>query len=145
MNWKYEAIDKLKGYEAHKRALENIPREIKRLQDVFTCIRSAATDSTPVSGGGNTREDTMLSNIVHREELERTLKQAKTWVKMVDAGLGVLDDEERLVLERFYINRAKGNVDRLCEELNVEKATVYRRRDGALRHFTIALYGVTEN
>ena len=83
MNWKYEAIDKLKGYEAHKRALENIPREIKRLQDVFTGIRSAATDSTPVSGGGNAREDTMLSNIVHREELERTLKQAKTWVKMV--------------------------------------------------------------
>ena len=27
----------------------------------------------------------------------------------------------------------------------VEKATVYRRRDEALRHFTIALYGVTEN
>lgn len=145
MNWKYEAIDKLKGYEAHKRALENIPREIKRLEGAFVSIRSATTDAAPVSGGGSTREDTMLSNIAHREELERALKQAKAWVKMVDAGLAVLDAEERLVLDRFYINRAKGNVDRLCEELNVEKATVYRRRDGALRHFTIALYGVTES
>lgn len=145
MNWKYEAIDKLKGYEAHKRALENIPREIKRLEGAFVSIRSATTDATPVSGGGNTREDTMLSNIAHREELERTLKQAKAWVKMVDAGLEVLDDEERLVLERFYIHRAKGNVDRLCEELCLEKTAVYDRRDKALRHFTIALYGVTEN
>lgn len=145
MNWKYEAVDKLKGYEAHKRALENIPREIKRLEGAFVSIRSATTDGTPVSGGSSTREDTMLSNIAHREELERTLKQAKAWVKMVDAGLEVLHDEERLVLERFYIHRAKGNVEQLCEELNVEKATVYRRRDGALRHFTIALYGVTEN
>lgn len=145
MNWKYEAIDKLKGYEAHKRALENIPREIKRLEGAFVSIRSATTNTAPVSGGGSSREDAMLTNIAHREELERTLKQAKAWVKMVEAGLAVLDDEERRVLDRFYINRAKGNVDWLCEELNVEKATVYRRRDGALRHFTIALYGVTEN
>lgn len=145
MNWKYEAIDKLKGYEAHRRALENIPREIKRLEGAFVSIRSATTDATPVFGGGSAREDAMLSNIAHREELDRTLKQAKAWVKMVDAGLEVLDDEERLVLERFYIYRAKGNVDWLCDKLCVEKATVYRRRDTALRHFTIALYGVTEN
>lgn len=144
MNWKYEAIDKLKGYEAHKRALENIPREIKRLEDAFVSIRSATTDATPVSGGSSTREDTMLSNIAHREELERALKQAKAWVKMVDTGLAVLDAEERLALDRFYINRAKGNVDRLCEELGRVKSVVYDRRDKALRHFTIALYGVTE-
>lgn len=36
-------------------------------------------------------------------------------------------------------------MDRLCEELGLEKATVYRRRDAALRHFTLALYGVTES
>lgn len=145
MNWKYEAIDKLRGYEAHARALENIPVEIKRLQAAFTGIRSAATDGTPVSGGGVSREDAMLSNITHREELERTLQQAKAWVRMVDAGLDVLDEEERKVLDRFYINRGKGNVDRLCEELSLEKTAIYDRRDKALRHFTIALYGVTEN
>lgn len=145
MDWKREAADKLKGYEAHKRALENIPREIKRLEGAFVSIRSATTDGTPVPGGASTREDAVLSNIVHREELERTLKQAKAWVKMVDSGLAVLDDEERLVLERFYIHQAKGNVDRLCEELGRVKSVVYDRRDKALRHFTIALYGVTEN
>ena len=144
MNWHFEAIDKLKGYEAHKRALENIPREIKRLEGAFGSIRSATTDGTPVSGGSSTREDTMLSNIAHREELERTLKQVKAWVKMVDAGLEVLDDEERLVLERFYIHRAKGNVDRLCEELHLEKTRVYELKDKALRHFTLAIYGVVE-
>ena len=145
MNWKHEAIDKLKGYEAHKRALVNIPLEIRRLEDAFTGIRSATTDATPVQGGGSTREDELLSNIAHREELARTLRQAKAWVAMVDAGLAVLDEEERLTLDRFYIHRTKGNVDRLCEELGVEKATVYRRRDSALRHFIISLYGTTEN
>ncbi len=145
MNWKLEAIDKLKGYEAHRKALENIPREIKRLQNAFMSIRSATTDGTPVSGGGSTREDAMLSNIAHREELERALKQDEAWVRMVDEGLNVLSAEERLVLERFYIYRAKGNVERLCEELSLEKTAVYDRRDKALRHFTIALYGICES
>ncbi len=145
MNWKFEAIDKLKGYEAHKRSLTSIPEEIKRLNVALTAIRSAATDSTPVSGGGSTREDAMLSNIVHREELERALEQAKLWVDIVDGGLNVLDDEERLVLDRFYIHRGKGNVSRLCEELAVEQSSIYRRRDAALRKFTVALYGCAEN
>ena len=60
------------------------------------------------------------------------------------AALAVLDDEERLILDKFYIHRAKGNVGDLCERLNVEQSTVYRKRDNALRRFTIALYGVTE-
>ena len=144
MNWKREAIDKLKNYVAHQEALENIPQEIKRLESAYAGIRSATTDGTPVSGGGNTREDSMLSNIVHRDELKRRLKEARLWVSQVDKALAVLDDEERLVLDRFYIHRAKGNVGELCERLNVEQATVYRKRDSALRRFTIALYGVTE-
>lgn len=145
MNWKREAIDKLKNYEAHRQALENIPKEISRLESACVSIRSAIVDGTPVSGGGSTREDMMLSNIVHRDELKRRLKEARLWASQVDKALAVLDDEERLVLDRFYIHRAKGSVGELCERLNVEQSTVYRRRDGALRHFTIALYGVADS
>lgn len=145
MNWKREAIDKLKNYEAHGAALENIPKEIKRLESDYAGIRSTTTDSPPVSGGGYTREDSMLSNIVYRDELKRRLKEARLWVSMVDKALAVLSDEERLVLDRLYIHRAKGNVGELCDRLNLEKTAVYDRREKALRHFTIALYGITES
>lgn len=144
MNWKREAADKLRNYEVHKLALENLPKEIRRLESAYTTIRSATTDSTPVSGGSCTREDMMLSNITHREELKRRLKEARLWVSIVDRALSVLDDEEKTVLDRFYIHRAKGNVVELCERLSLEKTAVYDRRDKALRRFTIALYGVTE-
>lgn len=145
MNWKVEAIDKLKQYEAKRQALQSIPLEIARLESAMKSIRSATSDGTPVAGGGSRREDMMLSNIVHREELERTLEQAKIWVALVDAGLELLDEDERLILDRFYINPAKGNVDKLCEELCVEKSQVYSRKDAALRHFTTALYGGVES
>ena len=144
MNWKFEAIEKLKEYTARKNAITSIPEEIKRLEEDAQRIRAASTDATPVHGGGSAREDMLLSNIVHREELERSLEQAKIWVELVDAGLEILSTEERLVLDRFYIHPEKGNVDRLCGELNVEKSQVYAKKDSALRHFTISLYGCTE-
>ena len=144
LNWKSEAMEKLRLYEVKKRSLQNIPEEIKRLESAMKSIRSATADGTPVSGGGSGREDMMLSNIVQREELERSLDQAKKWVAFVDAGLEILSEEERLILDRFYINPAKGNVDKLCWELGLEKSQVYSRKDAALRRFTIALYGGTE-
>ncbi|MCI7807969.1 hypothetical protein MR626_01550 [bacterium] len=144
MNWKFEAIEKLKQYEAKKQSMTSIPEEIARLESAMQSIRSATADGTPVKGGGSGREDMMLSNIVHREELERSLEQAKMWVALVDAGLEILSAEERLILDRFYIHPAKGNVDRLCGELGVEKSQVYARKDAALHHFTISLYGCSE-
>ena len=144
MNWKFEAMEKLKMYEAKKLSLQSIPKEIKRLESAMESIRSATSDGTPVQGGGSGREDMYLSNIVQREELERSLEQAKKWVDLVDAGLEILGREERLILDRFYVNPAKGNVDRLCGELGIEKSQVYSRKDAALRHFTICLYGCCE-
>lgn len=145
MIWKNEAIEKLRDYEAKKQCLSSIPAEIRQLKEQYGAIRGSTSDGTPVSGGGSGREDMLLSNIVKREELERALRQAAGWVRLVDAGLEILSQEERLLLDRFYIHPAKGNVDRLCEELGVEKSEAYRRKDRALRHFTICLYGVTEN
>ena len=144
MNWRSEAIDKLKCYEAKKTSLERAEKEIRRLESDTTRIRSATTDSTPVSGGTSTREDMLINNIARREELRLAREDAKIWIELVDSALSVLDEEERLVLDRFYIHRAKGNIDRLCEEMGREKSAVYERRDKALRHFTIALYGVIE-
>lgn len=144
MNWKREAADKLRNYEAHRQALRSIPEEIKRLESAYAGIRSATSDSTPVSGGGSTREDALLSNIVHREELARRLEESRLWVEMVNKAFGVLTNEERLVLDQMYIHRAKGSIDSLCTQMKVEKATIYRRRDAALRHFTLALYGAAE-
>lgn len=145
MDWKREAMEKLKRYNAMKQSLRSIPEEITRLESEMQSIRSATSDGTPVTGGGSGREDRYLSNIVHREELSRSLEQAKAWVSLVDSALAILNSEELLILDRFYISPARGNVDRLCMELGIEKPTVYRRKDGALRHFTLCLYGQTEN
>lgn len=145
MNWKIEAVDKLRQYEAKKQSLKSIPEEIARLESAMKSIRSATSDGTPVHGGGSGREDMMLSNIVHREELDRALEQAQIWVGLVDAGLELLTDEERLILDRFYVHPEMGAANRLAGILDRDAKTIYRWKDAALRRFTICLYGGTES
>lgn len=144
MNWKKEAADKLRNYTARQQAVSSIAEQIRSLEIKAVSIRSASADGTPVQGGGSGREEAMLNNIVHRAELERQLEEAKIWCSAVDSALNVLSDQERLLLDRFYIHPARGNLERLCEELGVEVAAVYRKKNAALHHFTIALYGFDE-
>lgn len=144
MDWKKEAVEKLRLYEAKKTSLGRCREELQRLGDESVRVRSASADAVPVKGGASTREDKLISNIVKRQELRLAVKIAASWVRTVEGGLNVLSAEERLILDRFYIRPAKGNVDRLCQELGLEKSRVYELKDKALHHFTIALYGVTE-
>lgn len=145
MIWKYEAVEKLKQYDAKKQSLNNIPLEIEQAELDMASIRSASADSTHVAGGGNGRESALLSHIVRKNELLRSLERTQKWVAAVDAGLAVLSEEDRLILDRFYIYPEKGAADRLAGDLHIDVKTVYKRKDDALRRFTISLYGETES
>lgn len=144
MNCLKEAEYKLRDYNAKKNAIAATLEEIKRLESESTCVRSATTDGTPVQDGGNRREDAMLNNIAARMELKAAHDNAEAWLRIIDGALAVLTDDERRILDRFYINRQKGHAERLMDELHIEQTHVYRRKDAALRKFTLALYGVTE-
>lgn len=144
MNWKGEAIEKLRKYDAMRMSLQNIPMEMKRLETDAQSIRGARTDSTPVKGGGSAREDALLNNLAHRQELQWALEQARYWVEITQRGLDTLTPEERLVLHRFYLYPERGSVERLCMELGVEQSSVYRKRDKALHKFALALYGTEQ-
>ena len=143
MNWKFEAMDELREYEAKRIATENIPLEIAQLREQMDKL-GGSSNSTPVKGGGSQWEDRQINLIVKLDKLSTSLAIAKDWTSKVERGLAVLSAEERLVLDRFYINHAKGNVDRLCGELHLEKTAVYCRRDAALRKYTLARYGCVE-
>ena len=144
MNWKAAAKEKLRRYDAMRLATINIPEELERLEIDAQSIRSARSDATPVAGGGNRREDAMINNISERQELERSLQQALIWLRATDRALTVLSQEDKLILHRLYIYPQKGSLELLSRELGVETSSIYRRRDKALKQFTLAYYGIDE-
>ena len=144
MNWKNEAMEKLRRYDIMRQALRNIPEEIERLKEEFIALRSCCADTIHVQGGGGGQEDARINNIIQRQELEQTLCQVQQWLRVTDRGLMALDEEQRLILQRLYLYPKKGSLDSLCTELGMEQSSVYRKRDQALHRFTAAIYGFLE-
>lgn len=144
-NWCIFAIQRLRDYESRKEAINSLTEQIKLLEDNFTAIRSATTDSTPVQGGNeNKREQMLIHNIATREELQNNLEITKREIATTEKGLAALTETEKKILERFYINRSKGYVERLCDELYVSKTELYRQKEDALKRFTMVCYGIVE-
>ena len=49
MNWKFEAIEKLKEYAARKNAITSIPEEIKRLEEADGETGGCGRENRPLS------------------------------------------------------------------------------------------------
>lgn len=143
MNWKNEAVERLKRYESMKTAVRNMSDELQEASRVTPGFQTSQMDKVAVISSPSP-DDSLMNNLVRKEELANALRQAKNWIRVTDRALGMLLPEEKLVLHRLYIFPERGAIDRLCEELNYEKSSVYRKRDQALLRFTRALYGFTE-
>lgn len=143
MNWKNEAIERLSKYTAMSRAIDNIPIEIQRLEQDSVSLRGVRTDKVCRASSPSRQDDVLIGNIIKQELLHRNYENARMWVRSTDRALSVLSQEEKTILERMYINPQRGVVSLLCQELGMEQSSIYRKRDQALYHFTIALYGIS--
>lgn len=145
MNWKEEAVGRLRKFHAMRQSLVNLPEELRQLESAAPGLGGVALDKTPVRGSGSRREDAYLNHIVRRTELQRNLQRTESWMQCTQRALGVLTPQERLILLRLYISPEKKAQERLCAELGMEKSSLYRHRDRALEKFTLALYGAGED
>lgn len=142
MNWKEEAVEKLRRYPAMVSAVRLIPWELKELE------RQAATLQAVRLGGGGVRnlracEDRLMDNLVKRQELEQRLQQAECQVAVTDGALTAIPEPDRQLLTKLYID--KESVQGVCQSLCVDRSTLYRLRDAALKQLTLAMYGALES
>lgn len=142
MDWKREAEEKLRRYDAMRAAVASIPQEIRRLQIAAYSLRGLGNEQGTNSKNLRSEEDQMLDNLAYQQELKWKLEQAKKWLDVTERAMKCLNWEDRQILDRLYVRADKGGLENLCRELGVEKSSIYRRRDQALNRFTTALYGV---
>ena len=136
MDWKACAVDDLRRYRHMKIGVLNSRDKLRMLSSQATSARTTANRQ---------REKTstkLIDTIVETERLKTNLDVAENLVGLIERGLDSLSEEERTILERFYISDLPKNMTRLKGELGYEERSLYRLRDRALRKFTLAMYGV---
>lgn len=142
MNWIKESESELRNYRKMRDAIKYMSEQIKNIDCEITAIKSAKIDEDRVSGGTNTREDWIVDSIMKKSELELQTVIAQKNLKLVESGLCSVTNEERRILELFFVDRPKNYIDILCDELGYEQSNLYYHKDIALRKFTLAVFGV---
>lgn len=144
MNWQKEAITDLRCHEKRKAALESLADEIRELRARTYGTSSPAADAVPVQGGTSTAEGRWIAAIDELERKKEAYRITKRQVEAVERGIAALDEQQREILEAFFINRVQGHVQALAEKYHVEQSRVYQMKDQAVRDFTLARYGISE-
>ena len=132
-----EDLSKLRYYE---RRIAEIPDEIAEEQARLTSIKSSTTGSTPVQGGGNKREEWLVSALDHIDRLKADLKYCECKARLTHRALDMLDPDDKRILIVFYVDKLKRGADVLMDELDIDVRTVWRRRAGALDGYCTARY-----
>ena len=115
MNWKHEAMERLHNYSAMVEAVDNIPRELKRLEMDAVSLPASRTDKPRVNSTPAMGEDRLINNLVKRRELAASHENAKIWMEVTNRALSVLSREEKLILTRLYIRPAHHGASRPTE------------------------------
>lgn len=115
MDFKREAVRELREYRLKKQAVARLRERIAALQQ-------------------NEDAETL-------QTLSTQLNTVERLTALTEQGLSLLTGQQRLVLEKFYIDRCPRHTEWLMEQLCVEQAQIYRLKDEALKRFTLATYG----
>lgn len=141
MIWKAAAEEKLIQYPAKVAAIENLQAQLRALKLGASPMLSPQYTQPRVCTTPGRQEDALLEAMAWRQEMEWSLERAQTWVQVTRRALDTLGEGDRRLLECLYMDPEAGQLERLCQRLQLERSSIYRRRDNALRRFTVALYG----
>lgn len=144
MDWKREAENDLRCHEKRKAALEILADEIRELRSRTYGSSAQAADAVPVQGGTSTAEGRWIAAIDELERKKEAYRTTKRRVEAVERGLAVLDEQQRMVLDVFFMNRIQGGADYLAEKLHLERSRIYELREAAIHDFTLARYGTLD-
>lgn len=105
-------------------------------------LKSVQLDKEHVQKG--ITNDAIINLIIQKETVEKRMEDLEAERKLYDHAWQNLTEEEKRILQVFYtmgIKKRQDAVDILCEELEREPATIYRKKDEAVSRFKKLLFG----
>lgn len=136
MNIPWQYIDKrsatinaLKDYEGMKHILGNT------VEKISSSTKKGQTRKT------NSEEERLVRDI---DVLSTRFQEAKEYMDWFQPGWDALSEDERFALTQYYQsgkNSQTDNIYEICDHFHIERSTAYKKKDQALAHLTLLLYG----
>ena len=147
--WQYldkrgAVIKAIKDYSSMQYILDHTEEKIIAAKAQQTGIRTSQMDEMPKSHNPVAAENRMVKNIEEIDVLKERYRQAVEYMDWFQPAWNELPEDERFLLEQCYQNDGgdQGSaVYSICEHFGIERSSAYNRKNRALEHLTILLYG----
>lgn len=125
-------LKQLKEYSQRRKVQPVLKNQIERLKKRAVLRRSEGAQES------ERQTEERMRSIKRLEEAYRFNRRRQ---KSMDICLSTLEYREKTVLWYFYIDRPSDYIDRLADELGIERSQIYRVKDRALRNLGKVYFG----
>ncbi len=146
--WKY--LDKrsgtvaaIKDYSSMQFIIDNTADSIKAEREKMSGLASPGWDGMPHGHNPGAGEDRILDGLEEIDLLKERYRQAAEYMEWFRPAWEQLTEDERYVLGTFYDDSLgqTGAVYDICERYNIERSSAYNKKNRALTHLQVLLFG----
>lgn len=135
------AINAMEAYDSMDFIIHHSDEEIQRVRDKMVGVGSPNMDGMPHAHNPQAAEERMLKGIEEIDTIKERYRQAVEYMNWYKPAWEQLSDEEQFVLSVFYAQDEKGPAMRVADHFGIERSSAYNRKNRALDHLTMLLYG----
>lgn len=147
--WQYidkrsAAISALKDYESMIYTIDHTNEDIALVQDRMTAPRVSILTGMPSAHNPKARENTLVCGIDGIDVLNERYNQALEYMGWFRPAWESLSEDERFVLSEFYLGDDQKQIDavyNVCDRFNIERSSAYNKKNRALQHLALLLFG----
>lgn len=138
-------VNALKDYDGMKFIIDSYHDELKTTKEQMVGISSPRYGYAPsASNKDNPTEHRLLHGITEVSKLNERFQQAQLYFKWFEPAWQELSEDERFVLDACYRTPHQSMNEGLritMDKYFIAKTTAYNRKNQALDHLTLLLYG----
>lgn len=138
------AINAVKDYPSMVFIIASTDELIARRREEMIDIRSPSVTDDPKVEGHVSRTEKLNAALEDIDVLKERYQSAKQFLEWYEPCWNELSDDEQYILSEFYQQHDDESVAaiyRICAELGIEKSTAYNKKNAAVQHLSLLLYG----
>jgi hypothetical protein len=147
--WQYldkraAAINALKDYSSMKYIIEHTDEDIATLNEEMSSPASPVINGMPSTHDPKAGEKRLIACINEIDVLKERYRQALEYMDWFQPAWDALTEDEQYVLKEFYLDDEQKQIDavyNICERFNIERSSAYNKKNRALQHLALLLYG----
>ena len=135
-------IKAIEAFNSMNFIIRHTDEDIAAVRVKMEGVGSPNLDGLPHAHNPGAAEERIINCIEEIDTIKERYRQAKEYMAWFRPAWDQLTEEEQFVLEAFYIDADEGGANQLIQdEMNVSQSGAYNKKNRALDHLTLLLYG----